>query len=82
MCFFQISACSWFFRKCYTVFYEHVSWDIAKTKCHNDNEHLVTLASKKEMNYVQYLLRSVLYKQKEDTDKRKLHRAHIGNFLT
>jgi hypothetical protein len=80
--FSQILACSWFFRKCYSVFFEikKVSWDIAKTKCHNYNKHLVTIASKKEMNYVQYLLRSLLYIQKEDADE--LPRAHIGNFFT
>ncbi|XP_060599637.1 C-type lectin domain family 17, member A-like, partial [Ruditapes philippinarum] len=74
-----LEYCSWFFRKCYTVSYEKVSWDTAQTKCLNDdNKHLVTIASKKEMNYVQYLLRSVLYMQKEGTDERKLHGAHIG----
>ncbi|XP_060605360.1 low-density lipoprotein receptor-related protein 2-like isoform X2 [Ruditapes philippinarum] len=75
---FSSESCSWFFRKCYTVLYKSVSWDIAQTECLNENKHLVTIASKKEMNYVQYLLRSLLYMQKIGADERKLHGAHIG----
>jgi hypothetical protein len=78
-----IKACSEHFRKCYTVLSKEVSWDIANTECIKRNEHLVTVTSRNEMNYVQYLLRSRLYQQNrteenEAADKQKFLRAHIG----
>ncbi|XP_060552414.1 uncharacterized protein LOC132713751 [Ruditapes philippinarum] len=78
----ESSVCSRLFRKCYTVLSEEVSWNIANTTCRKRNEYLVTILSKKEMNYVQYLLRSALYQQMETSedgaDKRNVHTAHIG----
>ncbi|XP_060587166.1 uncharacterized protein LOC132742717, partial [Ruditapes philippinarum] len=77
-----VYACSERFRKCYTVFSKEVSWDIANTECIEHNEHLVTVTSSNEMNYVQYLLRSRLYQQNrteenEAADKQKFLGAHI-----
>ncbi|XP_060602432.1 uncharacterized protein LOC132755562 isoform X2 [Ruditapes philippinarum] len=80
-----VYACSGHFRKCYTVLSKEVSWDIANTECIKRNEHLVTVTSRNEMNYVQYLLRSrlLVYQQNrteenEAADKQKFLRAHIG----
>jgi hypothetical protein len=76
---FYILACSKLFKKCYTTFSETVSWDIANDKCSYRNEHLVTITSRNEMNYLQYLLRN----QTSMTLKndKKLHGAHIGNYF-
>jgi hypothetical protein len=41
-----------------------MSWNNASNKCLERNEHLVTITSKKEMTYIQFLLRSQLYKQR------------------
>jgi hypothetical protein len=76
-------SCSGLFGKCYTVFYEKVSWDIANRKCRKRSEYLVTIASRMEMNYIQYLLRIELYDVFPAwyrNTKNVLHGAHIGNF--
>ncbi|XP_060566219.1 uncharacterized protein LOC132725148 [Ruditapes philippinarum] len=82
----KISACSMVFRKCYTVFDGRDSWDSANRHCNNGNEHLVTIASRKEMNYVQYLLRSLAFRISyiniSDADNPYWNGAHIGNFFT
>jgi hypothetical protein len=72
------------FQKCYTVLSEEVSWDTAYTNCSGRNEHLVTIASRTEMKYIQYLLRHQLFNKKNTTlkdkvDKQKVFGAHIGN---
>jgi hypothetical protein len=72
------------FQKCYTVLSEEVPWNTAYAKCRERNEHLVTIASRKEMKYIQYLLRHQLYDKKNTTRKDKLDKqevfgAHIGN---
>jgi hypothetical protein len=57
-------ACARFSKKCYSIFSEKVSWNNASNKCLESNEHLVTITSRKEMAYIQFLLRSQLYKQR------------------
>ncbi|XP_060594737.1 uncharacterized protein LOC132749073 [Ruditapes philippinarum] len=75
----ESSACSGLFRKCYTVISEEVSWDIANSKCRTRSEHLVTITSRKEMKYLQYLLRNALYNINQRRGKdNKLQGAHIG----
>ncbi|XP_060584930.1 uncharacterized protein LOC132740897 [Ruditapes philippinarum] len=74
-------SCSGLLRKCYTVFHDGVSWDIANRKCRQRSEHLVTIASRMEMNYIQYLLRFQLYDHYSAWYRRRYNKpygAHIG----
>ncbi|XP_060596877.1 low-density lipoprotein receptor-related protein 2-like [Ruditapes philippinarum] len=74
-------ACSKIFRKCYTIFHSSLSWYEARSVCWERNEHLITIQSQKELQYINYLLREQRYvDQRNDIydSKHKSFKAHIG----
>ncbi|XP_053389711.1 uncharacterized protein LOC123562081 [Mercenaria mercenaria] len=73
-------ACSRAFKKCYNLFSAMSSWTEANSVCLELYQHLVTVHSRSELQYIHYLLRGQRYKDirtgSENQDES--FRAHIG----
>ncbi|XP_053405246.1 uncharacterized protein LOC123523149 isoform X2 [Mercenaria mercenaria] len=72
-------ACSETYMRCYTVYpcNEPTNWDYANKHCKTNNLRLVSVQSKYEMKYINYVLRDFLYNSGWVLEKVN-YTAHIG----
>ncbi|XP_045156762.2 uncharacterized protein LOC123523156 [Mercenaria mercenaria] len=74
------TACSETYMRCYTIYpwKGPTNWDNANKHCKTNNLQLVSVQSKYEMKYINYVLRDFVYNNKWVSDTVKNYTAHIG----